>query len=138
MIATARRIDAKKYARLLSRTLPAPIESEQEHLEAHRLVDSLISKPDCTPEEIALLRLVGILIQQYETRGRDVPRAKPHEMLRFLMEENGLRQRDLLDVFGTRPIVSEVVHGKRGITRRQALKLADRFKVAPDLFITWP
>src|SRR5262249_7223962 len=114
MIATAKGLNTKKYARLLSRVLPVPIESEKEHVEAHRLVDSLISKPNCSPEELALLRLVGILIQQYETRGRDIPRAKPHEMLQFLMEENGLRQRDLLDIFGTRPIVSEVVRGKRG------------------------
>jgi hypothetical protein len=85
MIATARGFNPKKYARLLSRTLPVPIESEQEHREAHRLVDSLISKRDCSPEEITLLRLVGISIQQYETRGRDIPRAKPHEMLQFLM-----------------------------------------------------
>ena len=132
------RFDPKKYGRLLSRTLPVPIESEQEHREAHRLVDSLISKPDCSKEELTLLRLVGILLQQYETRRRDIPRAKPHEMLQFLMGENGLRQRDLLDIFGTRPIVSKVLHGKRGITRPQALKLADRFKVAPDLFISWP
>ena len=138
MIATARGLNTKKYARLLSRTLPVPIESEQEHIEAHRLVDSLISKRDCSPEEVALLRLVGILIQQYETRGRDIPRSRPHDMLQFLMEENGLRQRDLLDIFGTRPIVSEVVHGKRGITKAQALKLAERFRVTPDLFISWP
>jgi HTH-type transcriptional regulator/antitoxin HigA len=113
MIATARGINTKKYARLLSRTLPV-LSSPSRNVEAHRLVDSLISKRDCSPEEITLLRLVGILIQQYETRGRAIPRAKPHEMLQFLMDENDLRQRDLLDIFGTRPIVSEVLHGKRG------------------------
>jgi len=62
MIATAKGLNTKKYARLLSRVLPVPIESEKEHVEAHRLVDWVVFEPYCSPEEQALLRLVGILI----------------------------------------------------------------------------
>jgi len=51
------------------------------------------------------------------------------------MDESSLRQRDLLDIFGTRSIVSEVSSGKRGITRAQARALAARFKVSPAAFI---
>jgi HTH-type transcriptional regulator/antitoxin HigA len=50
------------------------------------------------------------------------------------MEEHGLRQRDLLDVFGSRGIASEVVSGKRAISKSQAKKLAVLFHVPADLF----
>jgi HTH-type transcriptional regulator/antitoxin HigA len=51
------------------------------------------------------------------------------------MEEHGLRQRDLLDVFGSRGIASEVVSGKRAISKAQAKKLAALFHVRADLFL---
>ena len=51
------------------------------------------------------------------------------------MEEHGLRQRDLLDVFGSRGIASEVVSGKREISKTQAKKLAAIFYVAADIFL---
>ena len=55
--------------------------------------------------------------------------------LRSLMEEHGLRQRDLLDVFGSRGIASEVVSGKRAVSKAQAKKLAEIFHVPADLFL---
>ena len=51
------------------------------------------------------------------------------------MEEHGLRQRDLLYVFGSRGIASEVVSGKRAISKAQAKKLAGIFHVPADLFL---
>ena len=53
------------------------------------------------------------------------------------MEDAGLRLRDLLDIFGTMSIVSEVLSGKRGITKLQARALAARLKVSPGTFIAW-
>jgi HTH-type transcriptional regulator / antitoxin HigA len=51
------------------------------------------------------------------------------------MEEHGLRQRDLLDIFGSRGIASEVVSGKRAVSKAQAKKLAALFHVGADLFL---
>jgi HTH-type transcriptional regulator/antitoxin HigA len=56
-------------------------------------------------------------------------------MLVYLMETSGRTAKDLLPVFGTRGRVSEVVSGKRAISKEQAKKLASTFKVAVDLFI---
>ncbi|MGA2114509.1 MAG: helix-turn-helix domain-containing protein [Bryobacteraceae bacterium] len=56
----------------------------------------------------------------------------PDSRLRSLMEEHGLRQRDLLDVFGSRGVASEVVSGKRAISKAQAKKLAELFHVPAD------
>jgi HTH-type transcriptional regulator / antitoxin HigA len=131
-------IDTKRYGRLLARALPLVIETDEERRRAHQIVESLMARKDRrTPEETELLRLVASLIQAYESRGRKEPTSKPHELLRFLLEENGLKQRDLLEIFGAKSIVSEVINGKRAITKAQALKLAARFSVRPEIFIDW-
>jgi HTH-type transcriptional regulator/antitoxin HigA len=133
-----RNLDTKKYGRLLARALPLVIESEEERERAHEIVETLMAKKPRTREETELLRLVAQLIQDYETRGRTEPDSKPHEILQFLLEENGLKQRDLLDILGTRSVASEVVKGKRAITKEQATLLASRFRVSAELFIGSP
>ena len=60
--------------------------------------------------------------------------ASPSEILRELMEANNLKQKDLVDVFGTPSIVSEVLNGKRGLTIEHIKKLGRRFHVSPELF----
>ena len=56
-------------------------------------------------------------------------------MLKFFMEDRGIKQADLLPVFGSSGITSEVVNGKRSISKAQAKKLAEFFKVSVELFI---
>ncbi len=54
---------------------------------------------------------------------------------RSLMEEHGLRQRELLHAFGYRGVACEGVGGKRAIRKAQAKKLAALFQVPADLFL---
>jgi HTH-type transcriptional regulator/antitoxin HigA len=56
-------------------------------------------------------------------------------MLAYLMETSGRTAKDLLPVLGTRGRVSEVLSGKRSISKEQAKRLASVFKVTVDLFI---
>jgi HTH-type transcriptional regulator/antitoxin HigA len=56
-------------------------------------------------------------------------------MLRYLMEQRGLRQADLVPVLGSRSQVSDAVTGRRAISKAQAKKLAAYFHTSPDLFI---
>jgi HTH-type transcriptional regulator/antitoxin HigA len=46
-----------------------------------------------------------------------------------------LKQSDLLHIFGSSGIASEVFNGKRAISKAQAKKLAEHFKVSVELFI---
>jgi len=88
-----------------------------------------------SPEESALLETMAILVQAYDDRYHPLPVLAPSEMLAYLMETSGRTAKDLLPVFGTRGRVSEVLNGKRSISKEQAKKLAPVFKVAVDLFI---
>ena len=52
-----------------------------------------------------------------------------------LMSANDLKQKDLLDIFGTSSIVSEVLSGKRRLTTEHIRRLSRRFHVPADVFI---
>ena len=76
-----------------------------------------------------------VLIESHEEKHYALDSSTPHTRLVSLMEEHGLRQRDLLPVFGSRGVASEVVNGKRAISKAQAKRLARLFHVPADLFL---
>jgi HTH-type transcriptional regulator / antitoxin HigA len=82
-----------------------------------------------------LLDLLSTLVERYEEEAEDFPASPPHRTLQFLMEQNDLRQVDLVKIFGSSGRVSEVVNGKRSISKVQAKALADFFKVSVELFV---
>jgi len=90
---------------------------------------------ELTPEEREYAELLTVLIEAFEDAHYAVEGSTPDSRLRSLLEEHGLRQRDLLEVFGSRGIASEVVSGKRAISKAQAKKLALLFHVPADLFL---
>ena len=130
-------VDPKKYARLANRIVVRAIETEQEYDRMVAAVEHLMDKGEdrLSPEESALLETIGILIQAYDDRHHPLPSVAPNEMLAYLMETSGRTAKDLLPVLGTRGRVSEVLSGKRSISKEQAKKLASVFKVTVDLFI---
>jgi HTH-type transcriptional regulator/antitoxin HigA len=131
-------IDEKRYAKLLAKAAPRVIRTEQENGRALATVESLMEKGErnMTPEEGELLDLLTNLIRDYEAAAYP-PRekSKPHEMVAFLLEQRGLAQKDLWPVVGSKSRVSEILAGKRSITKEQARKLAEFFHVGVGLFI---
>ena len=130
-------VDPEKYARLANRIVFKAIETEEEYDRMVAAVEQLMDKGEAhlSPEESALLETMAILVQAYDDRYHPLPVLAPSEMLAYLMETSGRTAKDLLPVFGTRGRVSEVLNGKRSISKEQAKKLAPVFKVAVDLFI---
>jgi HTH-type transcriptional regulator/antitoxin HigA len=114
-----------------------PITTEAENDRMLAEVNQLMSKGEqqLTSEEHAQLELLTTRIERFEDEHYPIAEAPGHEVLKFLMEDRGLRQRDLLHIFGSRGIASEVVNGKRAISKTQAKKLGEFFHVTPDLFI---
>jgi HTH-type transcriptional regulator/antitoxin HigA len=75
------------------------------------------------------------LIEVYETANYPMEKSSPHEILQHIMEVSGIRQTDLIGIIGSSGVVSEVVNGKRSISKAQAKALGKYFKVSPSLFI---
>ncbi len=124
------------YGSLLATALPQVIETEDECVRAEQIVTRLLKKgSSLSPEEDKLLDLVSDLIEAYEDKIYIVSKAEPNQILRSLIAENDLKQNDLLPIFGSSGIASEVINGKRGISKAQAKKLAEYFKVSVELFI---
>ena len=115
----------------------SPIRTEAQFAEVVALLHSLIDAvgDDETHELADFLDLVGQLVKDYETEHHPPPEAEPRAVLRFLMEQRGLRQTDLSEGIGGQSVVSEILTGKREINARQAKALAPRFKVSPAVFI---
>jgi HTH-type transcriptional regulator / antitoxin HigA len=130
-------VDPKKYARLANRILVKAIETEEEYDHMVAAVEQLMDKGEdlLSPEESALLETMAILVQAYDDRHHPLPSVPPNKMLAYLMETSGRTAKDLLPALGTRGRVSEVLSGKRAMSKQQAKKLASVFKVAVDLFI---
>ena len=136
MSRTARKIDPTRYRRLLPRTRPVVIESEEENERMLAIVEKLMDKgEDVSPEEEKLLKLFARLIEDFEHRYYHPGEATPLEVLQHLMEARGVKQTHLWEVFGSKGIASEVLNGKRRISESQARALAHYFHVSADLFI---
>ena len=131
-------IDQKRYGRLLAKAVPRVITTEQEHERALAIVKSLTEKSEhyMTPEEDALLDLITNLIRSYESSAYPPrPKSKPHEVVAFLLEQRGLAPKDLWPVVGSKSRVSEILRGKRSISKDRAKALAEFFHVGVDLFL---
>ena len=129
--------NARKYGRLLARTLPSVIETEEENERMLMEMDRLMSKGEdnLTPEEDKLLALMVRLVEEFEAKAYPIDEVPPHRILKHLMEANNLRQSDLLPIFGSRGYISDIVNGKRGISKNHAKALAAFFHVPADLFL---
>jgi HTH-type transcriptional regulator/antitoxin HigA len=124
-----------EYGALLKKVPPKVIRTEKEN-EAYTeiLYDLDRRSKRLTAAEKELAELLTLLIEDFEEKRYRLPRAKPLDVLRFLMEQHNLQQKDLVDVFGTRSIVSEVLSGKRNLNKDHIERLSARFHVSPEVF----
>jgi HTH-type transcriptional regulator / antitoxin HigA len=127
-------IDDVSYGELLAKTLPRVIETDEENERLIAELEALDSLAKKTPEQESLAELLTILIERFEQR-YDLGHADPLEALKSLMEDRGLRQRDLIPVFGSSSVASDVLTGKREISKHHARRLAGYFHVPVSLFI---
>jgi HTH-type transcriptional regulator / antitoxin HigA len=127
--------DPIAYGSLLAEVTPMVIETEAEYDRALVVAERLTFAKNRTPEERALHKLMVILIKAYEVDHYPIEKSTPHEILQHIMASSGTRQSDLVGIIGSSGVVSEVVNGKRSVSKAQAKALGDYFKVSPSLFI---
>jgi HTH-type transcriptional regulator / antitoxin HigA len=128
--------DPLVYIDLLSQTIPGVIETEAEYQRLLTLTESLHFKKERTLEEKKIYKLLVTLIELYESQQYSLPASSPQEILQHIMDSSGLRQTDVAEIIGASSgVVSQIVNGKRTISKAQAKALGSRFKVSPSLFI---
>jgi HTH-type transcriptional regulator/antitoxin HigA len=82
------------------------------------------------------LNSVSPFLEEYEKKEYPVGAATPEEMLQFLMEQKDLSQYDIAGDVGGQPVVSDILRGKRKLTRDHIERLSKRFGVSPATFFS--
>jgi HTH-type transcriptional regulator / antitoxin HigA len=114
-----------------------PIRTDAEYQRALMIVESLIHKPNSTPEEDQLLGLFVTLVENFELEQYPAQQlSTPHSRLIHLTESNNLQAQDLEALLGSNPIAAEIIAGTRKISANDAQKLADRFHLPVKLFLS--
>jgi len=116
--------------------MPVVIETEEECFRMLAVVEKLMKKGESlSAEEEKLLKLLARLIEDFEQEFYQPQEAAPLEVLHHLMEARSVKPTQLWQVFGSKGITSEVLNGKRAISKTHARALANYFHVSADLFI---
>ena len=128
--------NSDKYTELLVKYQPKLIKTEEENEKALAIVEELMHRSNRSPEEEELYELLIALIEKFEQEYYSPNQSTtPHSILSFLIEQKGIKQSDLIGVIGSKGVVSEVVNGKREISKSQAKALGNFFNVDAGLFI---
>lgn len=131
----AKAFNLTSYQHLLSETHPQVPETAEENEQLIRMVQKLQDKEHLSPEEQKLTALLLVLIESFEEDHYRTAKSKPHTILRELMRARDLKPKDLYEVFGSKGTTSEVLRGKRAISKAAAKSLAKMFNVKVDLFL---
>jgi HTH-type transcriptional regulator / antitoxin HigA len=123
-----------KYIQLLKQFPPRSITNNEELEATQSQIEQLLDRDQLSPEESDYLNVLGALIFEYEQRLQPIPDIYGIELLKVLIQERQLRQKDLVPIFKTESIVSDILNEKRLLTVRHIQELAQFFNLSPSVF----
>src|SRR5580658_3978427 len=122
-------------AEMIARGAPRVIHNEAE-LEAYtNALFQLTELENPSRSEVEAIALLTLLVEHYEQQHYPIPAADPASVVRFLIEQRDLTQRDLIPQFGSESAVSMYLSGHRNLTVEQVRRLSARFRLPADVFI---
>jgi len=123
------------YLELICKFPLRPIHSDEQLQQAIDVIDSLLGKEPLAPEEKDYLDVLSDLVERYESQKHPMTPVPDAVMLRHLIEAKGISQTELASATGiVHSTISEVLSGKRTLSRSHIGKLARYFNVAPSVF----
>jgi HTH-type transcriptional regulator/antitoxin HigA len=119
-----------------AKSLPKIIRTEAENEHYTAILEDLDQRFDqLSPPEKDFADLLTLLIEDFEARIYELPIASPLEVLRFVMDQHSLKQKDLVDIFGTPSVTSEVLSGKRELSKEHIRRLSSRFSIPAEMLL---
>jgi HTH-type transcriptional regulator/antitoxin HigA len=116
-----------------------PIRCESELDRAIEVIDSLIARDDLDSGQEDYLDVLGDLVHKYEAEHDPIEAVSDRDIVRFLFESNGMDQVELARLSGIADSrVSEILRGKRKLSRRHIAGLSKVFRVSPAVFFPEP
>jgi len=92
-----------------------PIKSEEDYIATLNQTESLMDAKPNTPE-MDELEVLTTLVEAYEAQYYVIDAPDPIEAIKFRMEQEGLKQKDLVSIVGSKSRVSEILNKKRKLT----------------------
>ncbi|HZV76959.1 MAG TPA: helix-turn-helix domain-containing protein [Candidatus Babeliales bacterium] len=126
---------AQAYRHLLTEELPHAIHNDREHRKYVLRAEELLEKKRRSAAEELYLELLTVLIDRYEDENHVIETPDPIAALRELMLAKGMSQAALSELLGSSGIASEVLSGKRALSKAHIRKLSEVFNVSADLFV---
>ena len=111
-----------------------PIKNESDYESALERVMALMDAKADTPEGDEL-DILGILVEAYEAKHFAIGNPNPIEVIRFCMEQYGLKDRDLVQYIGHSGRVSEVLNYRRKLTLPMIRKLQEGLEIPAESLI---
>ena len=109
------------------------IKNEKDYKKALKSMETVFDETEGHLAEYA--ETLAILIEHYETECFPIKESSGIDAVKFLMDQNGVKQKDLVGILGGKSSVSEILHGKRLLNIQHIKALSDKFNVNPATFI---
>ena len=128
-------VKGDKYIELVHAFPLRPIRSDAELDRAITMIDSLIERDDLDSGGEDYLDVLSDLVHRYEAEHDPIAPVSDPDMVRFLLESNDMTQAELAERSEiAESTISEVVAGKRKLSRRHIAALSMVFRVSPSIF----
>lgn len=115
------------YLELITSFPPHSIKSEVELIATQARINFILDKGQLNQDERDYIKILGMLVDEYEEKHEPMPKIKGIELLKALLEETNLQPKDLVTIFGSETIILDVLQGKKQMTEEQAQKLNSSF-----------
>jgi HTH-type transcriptional regulator/antitoxin HigA len=111
------------YLNLITEFAPRPITNDAELMATQQRINSILDKNNLNQDERDYLRVLGMLVYDYEEKNEQLPRLSDAELLQALMEDYNLKIPDFLEIFQQEQTILDILNGKRQLNSQEAFKL---------------
>jgi HTH-type transcriptional regulator/antitoxin HigA len=113
------------------------LKNESDYEQALKEAELLMDSEPGSAEE-SHLEVLSILIEKYEDEHFPVEMPDPVSAIKFRMEQQGLKQKDLVPYIGSQPKVSAVLNGARELSKEMIRKLHDGLGIPLEVLMNKP
>ncbi|MCD9856206.1 helix-turn-helix domain-containing protein [Epilithonimonas sp. JDS] len=110
------------------------IKTEEDYKKASLRLMEIFHAEQNTPEADEL-DLLMVLVKDYDEKHYQLPELDALEVIKYKMEEMGMKAKDLEPIIGSKGHVSAILSGKREITLKMAQKLKNYFRIPAEVFL---
>jgi HTH-type transcriptional regulator / antitoxin HigA len=111
------------YLNLIAEFAPRPITNDAELVATQQRINSIIDNKNLNQDERDYLRVLGILIYDYEEKNERFPELTDGELLQTLMKDYDLKVQDFLGIFDQEQTILDILNGKRNLNSQETFKV---------------